>query len=59
MLETLVPTPRLIIPACGKTEGVCHLYMKHIKVVASLVHLGEKTDASILDAQHAVLNLHP
>ena len=59
MLETLVPTPRLIIPAHGKVEGVRHLYMEHIKAVASPVHLGEKTAASILDAQHAILNLHP
>ena len=57
--EVLVPAPRLIIPAHGKVEGVRHLYMEHIKAVASPVHLGEKTTASILDAQHAVLNLHP
>ena len=57
--KTLVPAPRLIIPARGKTQGVRHLYMEHIKAVASPVHLGEKTAASILDAQHAVLILHP
>jgi hypothetical protein len=57
--KALVPAPCLIIPARGKTEGVRHLYMEHIKVVASPVHLGEKTAASIPDAQHTVLNLHP
>ena len=50
MPKTLVPVPCLIIPARGKTEGVHHLYMEHIKAVASLVHLGEKTVASISDA---------
>ena len=57
--EVLVPAPCLFILACNKVEGVCHLYMEHIEVVASLVYLGEKTASSILDAQHAVLNLHP
>ena len=57
--EALVPAPCVIIPARGKAEGVHHLYMEHIKAVASPVHLGEMAAASILDAQHAVLNLHP
>ena len=56
--EVLVPAPCLIIPVRGKAEGVRHLYMEHIKAVASLVYLGEKTVATILDAQHAILNLH-
>ena len=41
--EALMPAPRLIIPARGKAEGVHHLYMEHIKAVASPVHLGKKT----------------
>ena len=49
VLEALVPAPCFIISARGKTEGVHHLYMEHIKVVASLVHLGEKTTTSIPD----------
>ena len=57
--ETLMPAPCLVVPAHGKVEGMRHLHMKHIKAVASLVHLGEKAVASILDAQHAVLDLHP
>ena len=57
--EALMPAPRLIIPERGKTEGVRHLYMEHIKVVASSVHLGEEAAASILDTQHAILDLHP
>jgi len=48
--EALMLAPRLIIPAHGKAEGLHHLYMEHIKAVASSVHLGEKTTASILDA---------
>ena len=48
--KTLMPAPCLIISARGKTEGVRQRYMEHIKVVAFLVHLGEKTAASILDA---------
>ena len=55
----LVPAPCLIILARGKAKGVRHLHMEHIKAVASPIHLGEKTAASILDAQHAILNLHP
>ena len=47
--EALVLAPRLIILVRGKVEGVRHLYMEHIKAVASPVHLGEKTAASILD----------
>ena len=57
--KTLVLAPRLIIAARGNTEEVRHQYMEHIKAVASPVHLGKKTTTSILDAQHAVLNLHP
>ena len=57
--EELMLAPCLIIPTCGKAEGVCHLSMEHINVVASPVHLSEKTTTSIPDAQHAVLNLHP
>ena len=45
--EALMPAPRLIIPAHGKAEGLHHLYMEHIKAVASPVHLDEKTAASI------------
>ena len=56
--EALMPAPRLIIPAHGKAEGLHHLYMEHIKAVASMVHLGEKMATSILDVQHTVLNLH-
>ena len=57
--EMLMLAPRLIISTHGKTEGACHLYIEHIKAVASPVRLGEKTTACIPDAQHAVLNLHP
>ena len=59
MPKMLVLAPRLIILVRCKAKGVRHLHMKHIKAIASLIHLGEKTVASILDAQHAVLNLHP
>ena len=58
MPETLVPAPRLIIPAHDKANGVRHLHMKHVKAVASPVHLGEKAATSILDTQHAVVDLH-
>ena len=57
--EELMLAPCLIIPTRGKAEGVHHLSMEHINVVASPVHLGEKTMTSIPDAQHAVLNLNP
>jgi hypothetical protein len=40
--EALVLVPRLIIPARGKTEGVCHLYMEHIKAVASRFTLARR-----------------
>jgi hypothetical protein len=50
MPETLVPAPHLIILVRGKVEGLRHLHMEHIKVVASPVHLGEKAATSILDA---------
>ena len=50
MPKALVPAPRLIISVRGKVEGVRHLYMEHIKAIASSVHLGEKTVASIPDA---------
>ena len=59
MPETLVPAPHFILLARGKAKGVRHLHMKHVKVVASPVHLGVKLVASIPDAQHAVLDLHP
>ena len=59
MPEILMPTPCLIVLASSKAKGVCHLHMKHVKAVASPVHLGEKEAASIPDAQHAVLDLHP
>ena len=59
MPEALMPAPRLIVPARDKAKGVRHLHMKHIKAVASPVHLGEKAVTSILDAEHAVLDLHP
>jgi hypothetical protein len=49
MPETLVPAPRLIIPARGKVEELHHLHMEHVKAVASLVHLGEEAATSILD----------
>ena len=58
MPEALVLAPRLIVLGCGKAKGVRHLHMKHVKAVASLVYLGEKVAASILDTQHAVLDLH-
>jgi hypothetical protein len=48
--KTLMPAPCLVVPACGNAEGMRHLHMKHIKAVASPVHLGEKMAASILDA---------
>ena len=48
--EVLMPVPCLIIPMHSKAERVHHLYMEHIKAVASSVHLGEKTVAPILDA---------
>ena len=59
MPETLVLAPSLIVLAQGKAKGVCHLHMKHVKAVASPVHLGEKEAASIPAAQHVVLDLHP
>ena len=55
----LMPASCLIVSACGKAEGMRHLHMKHIKAVASMVHLGKKAAASILDTQHSVLDLHP
>jgi hypothetical protein len=56
--KALMPVPCHIISACGKAKRLRHMYMKHIKVVASLVHLGDKAVASVLDAQHTI-NLHP
>lgn len=39
--EALMPAPCLIVLARDKAEGLRHLHMKHIKAVASPIHVGE------------------
>ena len=47
--KTLMLVPCFVVLVHDKAKGVCHLHMNHINAVASQLHLGEKTVASILD----------
>lgn len=58
MLEALMLPPCIIVVMSSEAEGLGHVDVKNIKLIASLFHLREETTLRISDAKHAMLDFH-
>jgi len=56
--KPLVPEPVVVVLPCGEADRLRGVEVEHIEAARSAVYLDQETPAWILDAQHAMVDLH-